>query len=113
MIRIYQILDLTNGNCYIGSTQQKYLSKRISRHREATNTCSSKEIIKNGKYKVNVLEMFEDFEIRKERERFWINNINKCINKNKLNGLDKEKQKKKYLFKKAMNELNQIDVNIF
>ena len=113
MIRIYQILDLTNGNCYIGSTQQKYLSKRISRHREATNTCSSKEIIKNGKYKVNVLEMFEDLDIRKERERFWINNINKCINKNKLNGLDKDNQKKRYLFKKAMNDLNKIDVNIF
>ena len=113
MIRIYQILDLTNGNCYIGSTQQKYLSKRISRHREATNTCSSKEIIKNGDYIVSVLEEFEDLDIRKERERFWINNKKNCINKNKLNGLDKEKQKKKYLFKKAMNELNQIDVNIY
>jgi len=113
MIRIYQILDLTNGNCYIGSTQQKYLSKRISRHRETTNTCSSKQIIENGDYIVNVLEEFEDFDIRKERERFWINNKKNCINKNKLNGLDKEKQKKRYQFKKAMNELNQIDVNIF
>lgn len=113
MIKIYQILDLTNGNCYIGSTQQKYLSKRISRHREATNTCSSKQIIQNGDYIVNVLEEFEDFDIRKERERFWINNKKNCINKNKLNGLDKEKQKKRYQFKKAMNDLNKIDVNIF
>lgn len=110
MIKIYQILDLTNGNCYIGSTRQKYLSKRISRHRDKSNTCYSKYIIENGKYKVNLLEMFEDVTIRKERERFWINNVENCINKNKLNGLDKDKQKKRYQYKKACKELSNINI---
>jgi len=110
MIRIYQILDLTNGNCYIGSSRQKYLSKRISRHRDKSNTCYSKYIIENGKYKVNLLEMFEDVTIRKERERFWINNVENCINKNKLNGLDKEKQKKRYQYNKVCKELYNINI---
>jgi hypothetical protein len=110
MIRIYQILDLTNGNCYIGSSRQKYLSKRISRHRDKSNTCYSKYIIENGNYKVNILEMFEDVTIRKERERFWINNVENCINKNKLNGLDKEKQKKRYQYNKVCKELYNINI---
>jgi len=117
MIKIYQIYDFTNGNSYVGSTEQYYLSKRIGRHREESNTCSSKKVIENGNWKVILLEKFKDANIRKERERFWINNIHNCINTNKLNGVDKEKQKKRLELKKENDKswggLQKISNDIF
>jgi predicted GIY-YIG superfamily endonuclease len=89
--KIYKIVDCENGETYIGSTKQKYISKRISRHREATNTCSSKMIINNNNYIYELVEIC-DFDNIKERERFHINNTENCINKNKLNGLNKERK---------------------
>ena len=31
MVKIYRIVDNTNGNIYIGKTKQKYLSSRLSK----------------------------------------------------------------------------------
>lgn len=115
--KIYKILDLTNGNCYIGSTGQKYLSKRISRHRDASNTCSSKQIIDNGDYEVSIVEQFEDQTLKLIKERYWINNTDNCINKNKLNGVDKEKQKiiakDKYQYQKTWGDLKHTNCDLF
>ena len=80
MYKIYQIVDNTNGNIYIGKTKQKYLSSRLGQHRHTTNKntngCVSREIIKNGDYKIELIEETED----ESRERYWIEN-RECINK--------------------------------
>ena len=89
--KIYKIVDFDNGNTYIRSTKQKYISKRITRHRHSQNTCSSKIIINNKNYFYELVEECSEDNI-KERERFHINNTPNCINKNKLNGLDVERK---------------------
>tara|TARA_R110000787_G_scaffold81752_2_gene177115 strand:- start:57 stop:524 length:468 start_codon:yes stop_codon:yes gene_type:complete len=80
MVKIYRIVDNTNGNIYIGKTKQKYLSSRLAKHKyttkKNTNRCMSREIIKNGDYKIELIEETED----KTRERYWIENT-ECINK--------------------------------
>ena len=80
MVKIYRIVDNTNGNIYIGKTKQKYLSDRLSSHKydykiKNKNGCVSREIIKNGDYKIELVEETED----ETRERYWIENTD-CIN---------------------------------
>ena len=75
MIKIYKIIDNTNGNVYIGKTKQKYLSDRLSSHKY-DKECMSREIIKNGDYKIELIEETED----ETRERYWIENT-ECVNK--------------------------------
>ena len=79
MYKIYKIVDNTNDNIYIGITKQT-LSQRLSKHKHKTknntNGSMSREIIKNGDYKVELIEETDD----KTRERYWIENT-ECINK--------------------------------
>lgn len=75
MLKIYRIVDNTNGNVYIGKTKQKYLCDRLSSHKY-DKTCMSREIIKNGDYKIELIEETHD----ETRERYWIENT-ECINK--------------------------------
>lgn len=74
-MKIYKIIDNTNGNIYIGKTTQKYLCQRLSAHKSYKD-CTSYEIIKNGDYKIELIEETED----DTRERYWILNTD-CINK--------------------------------
>jgi len=79
MIKIYKIIDNTNGNVYIGKTKQK-LYIRLNNHKQdfkRGSTSMSREIIKNGDYKIELIEETDD----KTRERYWIENT-ECINKN-------------------------------
>tara|TARA_R110000824_G_scaffold34005_1_gene108628 strand:+ start:688 stop:1071 length:384 start_codon:yes stop_codon:yes gene_type:complete len=81
MYKIYQIVDNTNGNIYIGQTKQKYLSDRLATHKydykiKNKNGCVSREIMKNGDYKIELIEETDD----KSRERYHIINTD-CINK--------------------------------
>ena len=76
MHKIYRIVDNTNGNVYIGKTKKKYLSSRLASHRDKSSCCSSSQIIKNGDYKIELIEETED----ETRERYWIENT-ECINK--------------------------------
>ena len=73
MYKIYKIVDNTNDNIYIGITTQT-LKRRLSDH-EIRKKCSSREIIKNGDYRIELIEETDD----KTRERYWILNTN-CIN---------------------------------
>ena len=75
MYKIYKIIDNTNGNVYIGRTIKKYLYQRLSEHKSHNTTCMSREIIKNGDYKIELIEETDD----KTRERYWIENTD-CIN---------------------------------
>ena len=92
MYKIYQIVDNTNGNVYIGKTIKIYLSQRLSNHtyytRKNTNRCMSREIIKNGNYKIELIEETPD----ETRERYWIENT-ECINRTIPGRTRKEYQK--------------------
>jgi len=119
MIKIYKILDLTNNNCYIGSTSN-LLSSRLWHHKNR-NTTSSELIIKNNNYEVSILEEFEDSSIRYDREKYYINSVENCINKNRLTGVysqrkrdyDKKYVLNRYYIDKSWDGLNLIDKNIF
>ena len=78
-MKIYKIIDNTNGNIYIGKTT-KTLKRRLAQHKsEHTRAlryrCTSREIIKNGDYRIELIEETDD----ESRERYWILNT-ECIN---------------------------------
>jgi hypothetical protein len=93
MVVIYCIEDI-NDYKYIGSTNQG-IKIRLSQHqcelRRSSNTSSSKLNLYNC-----IIYPLEDCEedMRKERERYWINKI-ECVNTQKLNGRDIEKIRKR------------------
>jgi len=78
-MKVYKIIDNTNGNVYIGKTKKKYLCNRLAEHKydyKINKPCMSRDIIKNGDYKIELIEETED----DTRERYWIENT-ECINK--------------------------------
>ena len=98
--KIYQIVDNTNNNVYIGSTC-KTLKKRLAVHKSGYkrflnglfHNIKSFDILKNNDYKI---ELLEDCEIKTKqelvsRERFYIKN-NECVNNNIPGRYDKGTQ---------------------
>ena len=81
--KIYKIVDNTNGNIYIGLTIQT-LKERLRGHIRYLD-CVSRDIIKNGDYKIELIEETED----KSREKYWVKNT-ECINKQIPGRTDKE-----------------------
>jgi hypothetical protein len=81
--KIYKIVDNTNGNIYIGLTIQT-LKERLRGHVRHLD-CVSRDIIKNGDYKIELIEETED----KSRERYWVINT-ECINRSIPGRRDKE-----------------------
>ena len=88
---IYKLTDNTNGNVYIGSTQQN-LSTRISIHKaqyrqyllNKTNHLTAFEIIKNNNFTAEILEELE-FNDRKQLnqlEGHYQKITQNCINHN-------------------------------
>ena len=55
MYKIYRIVDNTNGNIYIGITKQS-LKARKNQHK-SHKKCMSREIIKNGDYKIELIRL--------------------------------------------------------
>ena len=119
MIKIYKIIDNTNGNVYVGKTTQKYLSNRISTHRKDYKNAvdgkryhlTSSQIIKNGDYRIELIEETDD----ETREKYWILNTDCCINKNMPGRTAKEwrKDNKESLkIKKAAHYLRNRDKNL-
>ena len=121
---------MTNNNCYIGITKQKYLSSRISCHKSHFNkgiiNCSSHIIFKNNNWFYKVIEETED----KTREAYWIENSENCINqksmkygrggadKNRVKNYDKQRSEWQnswgglYRYNNQNNLLH-IDINLF
>jgi len=98
--KIYQIVDNTNNNKYIGSTC-KTLKYRLSEHKShykrylkgLGNNVKSFVILKNNNYKIELLENC-NIKTKQEllaRERFYIKN-NECLNKCIPCRTDKENQ---------------------
>ncbi len=128
--KIYKVIDNTNNNIYIGSTVEP-LNKRLNGHKNSS--CSSKKIIKNGDYKIELIENYKcnnKLELRK-REQYWIEKIN-CINERNAY-IDVKKYQSKYYknyykinknkykqvhkqyneYKKSFGGLTSININIF
>lgn len=77
MIKIYRIVDNTNGNIYIGKTETT-LTIRLTKHKydyKVGKNCSSCIILKNGDYKIELIEETHD----ESRERYHIINT-ECVN---------------------------------
>lgn len=96
MSKIYKISNSV-GLCYIGSTTQKYLSRRLSCHKYhfkkwqkgQNNYISSFEVIQGSNIKIELLEEVKEKTQLLIRERFYIDNLN-CVNKNKPTRTAKE-----------------------
>jgi len=76
MIKIYCIIDI-NGLRYVGSTTKKYLSQRLSGHRDKKNSCSSR-LLDLDNCRIILLEECDDCD-RKVKEQYWIDKID-CVN---------------------------------
>lgn len=85
-VRIYAIRNRTSDSVYVGSTTQT-LSNRLSHHKSShrtwmkgeTNGCSSFQLLNDTAY----IELLEECEVgvRRERERWWVENTPNCVNK--------------------------------
>ena len=124
--KIYRIQCNITGDNYYGSTKEKYLSRRLSRHRHYVDEidkgskigkCTSYDIIKRGDYKIILVEKYPcetKYELEK-RERYYIEN-NDCVNKIVPTRTTKEKReaepektkekKKKWNEKRAIKKKN-------
>jgi len=100
---IYEILCLTTGERYIGSTTN--FLKRKSLHKKNNNDCESKNIIKNNNYKFNILEEFNcNYKLSKAlKEQYYLDNLEN-INKNRALQLSHIKKKYDRDYKKNYNK---------
>ena len=122
--KIYKIECRITGLNYIGSTTLRYICNRLSQHKDRFNKphlkqYSSKEIIKNGDYFIDLVELYP-CKTKKElliRERYWVENTPFCINKQvpsrtkqEYNELHREEHKaydKKYYDENKKNLISQ------
>lgn len=90
--KIYKIIAEDSNDIYIGSTCQKYLSSRMTVHRNQMlnkeynkGKCKSSEVMKNSNAKIVLIENFpcNDKNELKAREQFWIDSY-KCSNDDNL-----------------------------
>ena len=89
--KIYQIVDYTNDNVYIGSTCEITLAKRLAKHvgdykrylNGKGNYITSYKVLENGNYDILLIENFacESKDELHKREGFHIKNALNCINK--------------------------------
>ena len=90
MTYIYKIVDNTNGNIYVGSSNDK--SKRKSRHK-ILKDCSSKIIIDNNDWDFIIIEECDEG-MRYDREQYYMDTLDNVINERKARILDYTNYKK-------------------
>lgn len=88
--KIYEIVCNINGDIYIGSSCQTYLSQRLALHvrsfrrwkKGKDSYCSSYSIIERNDYKIILIENYPcaNSEELRARENYWITQKN-CVNK--------------------------------
>ena len=114
MVFIYCIEDI-NDLKYVGSTKRT-LDHRFSNHltdKYRNHGCTSAKLHLEHSIIYQLEECSED--LRKERERYWINNID-CVNERKLKGENientrqksKEWNKRNYKLKKEQSKIKSI-----
>lgn len=88
MVKVYAIRTRTSTDCYIGSTGKPYLSQRWAHHLynfrqhqsgKPVRWCSSFLILACPTAYIELLEECDDG-VRKERERWWVENTPTCVN---------------------------------
>lgn len=84
MTYIYKIVDNTNGNIYVGSSNDKY--RRKSRHK-IQKDCSSKIIIDNNDWDFIIIEECDEG-IRYDREQYYMDTLDNVINEKKAKIFD-------------------------
>jgi hypothetical protein len=101
--KIYKIVCNVTNEQYIGSTKEKYLSRRLQRHKHHYTECligkkrgkmSSFSIIQRGNFDIILIEKYPcDSKLDLEkRERYYIEN-NDCVNKKVPTRTAKEERK--------------------
>ncbi len=89
MFNVYKLSCNKTGQIYYGSTEET-IERRLQGHEskykchlEGTQSyCSSFIIIKNGNYKIELLEECDNIYHMIERETFYFDNF-ECVNKNR------------------------------
>ena len=84
--------NITDEN-YVGSTG-KTLDERSYSHKQKSNKCSSKIIIKRGDYEIVALEEVRGENLLK-RERYWMDNTPHLINKIRSYVTNEERKKRR------------------
>tara|TARA_R110002020_G_scaffold444590_1_gene656229 strand:+ start:908 stop:1342 length:435 start_codon:yes stop_codon:yes gene_type:complete len=106
---VYKIFN--DNKVYIGSTRQKYVSKRIANHRYDHKinkySCSAKLILEEGSWDWAIIETDIPVEKLSERERYYIENTQDCINHN-LPGQTKEQWLQNYKQTQRCKDLRKI-----
>ena len=100
MYKIYNIVDNTNNNIYVGKT--KNMKQRMRSHLSDMNIetkyCSSEIVLKNNNYTVKIIEDNLSYEESIIKEKYYIQNTKNCINANKYD-FDIKEYKKEYRLK--------------
>jgi hypothetical protein len=120
--KMYKIVDVSTDECYVGSTCQPTLAKRLAGHVATYNRyCKGKGdfvnsycILANDNYDIELIEDFpcDSKEELHRRERFHTRSMT-CVNKIKNQGLLAEVSKKecKRLIDKEYYETNKVKVS--
>ena len=86
---IYKLVCNTTGLCYIGSSTQKTLAKRLGQHKDHYKLWKNEKhhfvtfkILENDNYEMILIEKFScnSKDELQSRERYWIENT-ECVNK--------------------------------
>ena len=97
--KIYKIISNETDKCYVGSTIEVVLARRMSKHRsdfKKGNYLSSSEILKFPDAKIILLEAYscKSRDELTKREQFWIDQLD-CVNKVSACGVDKNRKNQK------------------
>jgi hypothetical protein len=103
--KIYKLINLDTNECYIGSTCEPALARRLANHVTDYKTylnghrgyVSSFKIIANGNYDIVLVETYpcNNKDELHSRERYWTNEID-CVNVIKKQGIFNQLGKKEY-----------------
>ena len=130
--KIYKIISPHTDQVYIGSTSEKYLCDRLTKHKYNNKmgaTCSSKYIMDLGDHKIVLIEIYpcDARDKLRAREQVHIDMEDAiCVNENKAyTGLSMAQYQTQYQAKyrkhirswggdpKSNNNLLKIDTNLF
>jgi hypothetical protein len=130
--KIYKIISPHTHKIYIGSTVEKYLCDRLTKHKynnKMGTKCSSKYIMDLGEHKIVLIERYpcDTTEELRAREQVYLDKEEAiCVNENKAyTGLSVAEYQAQYQAKyrahlrswgddpKSNNNLLKIDVNLF
>ena len=117
--KVYKLTSPNTEKIYIGSTTEKYLSSRLSKHKahyKLGGRYTATKIIECGNVQIELLELFpcmNAIELRQKERKYIEENKPICINKNIPGRTSKERNQteehknymKEYYIKKKSNNI--------